>query len=120
MEGKPMVKNKSLIDTIDHASLLVNRIRNEFESGTAENALYLTDTLISLYPKNTEAKEKLVQSYLFFSRKIIENGDLDKVESIVSKALQLAPKHSELLSIQTQITHKYNLLYSSMPMLKRM
>ena len=79
---------------IDHAFLLTNRIQNENDNNNIDNALYLVDVFIELYPDNFEAKKKLVCSCLSMSVRLLQNIKpkdirVDKAISFISKALQL-------------------------------
>ena len=88
---------------IDHADILARRIENEINSENFDDAFYLTDTFIFLFSGHQVAKNKLLTSYTSTADKLFNNGRIDEAESLVLKALLLAPENSELLSIFVKI-----------------
>jgi len=87
------------LKNIDHAHILAKRIQMEMNSGNIDNALYLTDTFIFLFSRHKTAINNLIESYTTLSGKLINDGQIDQAESLISKALLLSPENSQLLSL---------------------
>ena len=79
---------------IRHAVFLANRINNELDKQNFENALYLVDVFIDLYSDEFESKNRVINSCLLISIKILQDtrlahSKIDEPILFISKALKL-------------------------------
>ncbi len=93
----------SITGKIDYSTGLAKRIQNELNSGNFDNALYLTDTFVFLFSGHQAATDELVESYTAAAQKLIDDGQLEQAEALISKALVVDPQNSHLLTILIEI-----------------
>jgi len=94
---------KDFLKNIDHSIILAKRIINELNSGNFENALYLSDTFVFLFPGKQPATADIVSKYTNISRMLLRDGNLEQADTLVSKALIVNPEDIHLQSLIVDI-----------------
>ena len=99
---------------INHAKILSKRIKNEINNRNIDNALYLTDTFIVLFPRHQPETTEITKSYAKLSQTLIKESKLKEAENIILKALLLDPDNPKPQDILIKIKkHQYSHLKKS-------